>query len=199
MVSNYAGEILISGNDLARTGAVWSFYQDSNRICGFSADGECTLVTPSVYTLSSCKANISASSTPNQTPDYYDNCQWKTRTHAVTDDTVSFNPNALPDVMPSGATDTCASANANENTLCGFMGLFFAYYGSVGPFTGTERTTPSRTNRTTSSSHNTYDGPVGFVGFNQGNIVSWPQWNNGFAYSGGGKFNPQDAGSSYSS
>ena len=38
----------------------------------------------------------------------YDNCQWKTQNVTVSDNTISFDPSTLPDVMASGATDTCA-------------------------------------------------------------------------------------------
>ena len=194
VASNDAGEILISGNSLSQNWGGIVLYQDANRICGFSADGECTLVDPNVYTLASCKANITASSNPSQNPDYYDNCQWKTQNVTVSDNTISFDPSTLPDEMASGATDTCASANANGNTLCGFMGLF-SYYGQVGPFTGTEQDTAISDDQHNVFTHNTYSGPIGFSAFNQGNSVSWPQWNEGFAYSGGGTFDAQDAGS----
>ena len=195
VASNYPGELLISGNNLSQNWGGIVLYQDANRICGFSADGTCTLVNPSVYTLSSCKANLNAASSPSQNPDYYDNCQWKTQNVTVTGNTVSLNPNTLPDVMSSGAADTCASANANGNTLCGMMGLF-SYYGSTAPFIGTVQDTAMQTQNDIFSD-NTYTGPVGFVGFNQGNVVSWSQWSNGFTYSGGGTFHAQDAGSTY--
>ena len=193
VASNYSGELSISGNNLSQNWGGIVLYQDANRICGFSPDGECTLVDPSVYTLSSCKANITATSSPSQNPDYYDNCQWKTQNVSVTHNTVSFDPSTLPNVMFSGATDTCASANANGNTLCGFMGLF-SYYGQVGPFTGTEQDNAVSNLQNNVFADNTYTGPVGFNGFNQGNVASWSQWTSGFAYAGG-SFHAQDAGS----
>ena len=196
VASNYAGQLLVSGNTLSQNWGGIILYQDANRICGFSADGTCTLVNPSLYTLSSCKANVTASSSPTQNPDYYDNCQWKTQNVTVSNNAVSFNPSTLPNVMASGATDTCASANANDDTLCGFSGLF-SYYGSVAPFTSTEQDTAISDHQNNVFSGNTYTGPVGFDGFNQGNQVSWSQWNNGFTYSGGGTFNAQDAGSTH--
>ena len=128
-------------------------------------------------------------------PDYYDNCQWKTQNVSVANNTESFNPSTLPNVE-SGATDTCASANSNDDTLCGFNGLF-SYYGSVAPFTGTVVDTAVSDNQNNVFSDNTYVGPIGFDGFNQSNVVTWSQWSTGFTYSGGGTFNAQDAGSSY--
>jgi hypothetical protein len=79
MASNYPGVIDVWGNTLSHNWDGIVLYRDSNRMCGFYGDGSCTLVNPSVYTLASCKANITASSTPSQTPDYFDNCQWKTQ------------------------------------------------------------------------------------------------------------------------
>ena len=195
VASNYSGSIDIWGNNLSQNWGGIVLYQDSNRICGFSADGTCTLVNPSVYTLASCKANITASSTPNQNPDYYDNCQWKTQNVSVARNVISFNPSTLSNVE-SRAADTCASANSNDDTLCGFIGLF-SYYGSVAPFKGTEQDTAISDNQNNVFSDDTYTGPIGFDGFNQSNVVTWAQWSEGFTYSGGGTFNAQDAGSSY--
>ena len=194
VASNYAGTIDITGNRLSQNWGGIVLAQDSNRICGFSADGECTLVDPSVYTLASCKANITATSTPSQSPDYYDNCQWKTQNVAVTDNTISFNPNTLPNVQSGG--ESCNTANANGDTYCGVMGLF-SYYGQVGPFTGNEQDLAISDNQHNTFSDNTYSGPIGFSAFNQGNQASWSQWNQGFSYSGGGSFDAQDAGSTY--
>ena len=74
------------------------------------------------------------------------------------------------------------------------MGLF-SYYGQVGPLTGTEQDTAISDDQHNVFTHNTYSGPMGFSAFNQGNSVSWSQWNDGFAYSGEGTFDAQDAGS----
>ena len=163
VASNYSGQLLISGNVLTQNWGEIIVFHDSNRVCGFSADDACTLVNPALYTLSSCKANINASSTPSQNPDYYDNCQWKTQNVSVTGNTVSFNPSTLPNVISGG--ESCASANSNGDTLCGYMGLF-SYYGSVAPFTGTVVDTAVSDNQHNVFANNTYSGPVGFDGFN---------------------------------
>ena len=71
----------------------------------------CTLVDPSVYTVASCTANDTASATPSQNPDYFDNCRWKSQNISVTDNTFDFTP--------SNIGSDCTAANG-----CGFVGLF---------------------------------------------------------------------------
>jgi hypothetical protein len=47
---------------------------------------------------------------------------------------------------------------------------------------------------------NTYSGPWNFVGFNQGDVVTWSQWTAGFEDGNGSSasFNAQDTRSTYS-
>jgi len=100
-------------------------------------------------------------------------------------------------VLP-GAVDTCASANLNEDTMCGFMGLF-SYYGSTPPFIGTVQDNAISDLQNNVFADNTYIGPIGFDGYNQPNVNTWAQWTGGYVYSGPGgtPFDPQDAGSTY--
>ena len=107
--------------------------------------------------------------------------------------TESFDPSTLPNPEATGASDTCASANSNDDTLCGFNGLF-SYYGSVAPFEGTEQDTAISNDQNNVFSDNTYSGPIGFDEYDQSNAATWAQSTAGLAYSGGGTFNAQDTG-----
>ena len=168
----------------------WSgviLWENSNRYCGSSANtstGACTLVDPSVYTVSLCANNV-PTSTPARVPDYYDNCRWKTQNVAVTENTFDLTPTAV------GAT--CTAANG-----CGFNGLF-SEYGTYPPYT--EWVVPNHISNDQNDhfTDNSYTGPWNFMGFAQDEVVTWAQWTAGFNDSNGSgdHFGAQDAGSSY--
>ena len=79
-------------------------------------------VDPSVYSVASCTANDTASATPSQNPDYFDNCRWKSQNILVTDNTINFTP--------SNIGSDCTPANG-----CGFVGLY-SEYGTYAPYDG---------------------------------------------------------------
>ena len=135
--SNYnGGTMYVSGNVLVNNWGGMVLFQDSNRVCGFSVDGTCTLPVSSTYTLSSCKAAIGSltlAQAEAQVPGYLTNCVWPTQDLQVSGNTVQFDPANLYSGPFAGTTDTCQSANTNGDTYCGMMGLF-SYYGSIPAF-----------------------------------------------------------------
>jgi parallel beta-helix repeat protein len=125
-------------------------YQDPNRFCGSSVENACVLASnTATYNDTTCTANV-ASSSPGQSPDYYDDCQQK-----LTDNTISYNTfnfsaadiqnatPALPDetvadcvatTFTNGvANNTGSSPPTGDNYLCGFNGLFSSV-GSYAPY-----------------------------------------------------------------
>ena len=84
VASNYSGQLLISGNVFTNNWGGVVLWENSDRYCSDGSDNACTLVDPSVYTESSCAANLSEKSPV----DYYDNCRWKTQNVSVTNNTV---------------------------------------------------------------------------------------------------------------
>ena len=196
-----SGPMQIAGNDLVNNWGGIVVFQDSNRVCGFSSDGTCTLPAGNTFTLSSCQSELSGRTQAQAealTPDYYDDCQWKAQNIEVTDNTFDFDPQRLLTGPFTGRADTCASANSRDDTLCGVNGMF-AYYGSLSflPTTTVDVNVSDQQNNIWSD--NTYNGPSQFDAFNQSNIVNWGAWHSGFTFSPTGqRFDAEDAGSSYS-
>ncbi len=62
MASNYVGQMLISGNVLTDNWGGVILWENADRNCSHRSDDACTLVDPSMYTLSSCGANLSEKS-----------------------------------------------------------------------------------------------------------------------------------------
>ena len=95
----YNTESVISGNVLTDNWGGVDIYEDSDRFCGTQSDNTsndyCTLVNPSVYSVSSCTAHDTAAATPGQSPDYYDNCRWKSQNILVTDNTLNLTPSNI--------------------------------------------------------------------------------------------------------
>jgi hypothetical protein len=159
VASNYAGQFLISGNVLTDNWGGVVLWESANRYCGSGIDSYCTLVDPTVYTISSCQANLSQTSPV----DYYDNCRWKTQNVQVTGNTFNFTP--------ANVGASCISAN-----LCGFMGLFSNYGTSIYSATRTVAVTFQQNNVW---KNNTYTGPWEFFAWSQSNLdnpISWSQW-----------------------
>jgi hypothetical protein len=171
--------LTISGNDFIDNYGGVVLYQNGDRVCGFSDPGNCTLVDPSTYTEAACQADI----TERSPVDYYDNCTWKTQNVTVTGNTFAYHPASIP---------SCTFANT-----CGFNGLFGTWSGISGR-TGPEIPLEVSERQHNVFADNTYQGALGFTGFNQGDNVTWPQWHGGFTDSSGDQFSGQDAGSRYS-
>lgn len=182
--SAYSGTFAITGNTLTDNWDGVVLWENANRFCSDGSDGVCTLVNPSVYTIATCGANL-PTSTPSGNPDYFDNCRWKTQNVSVTSNAFSLTPANI------GAN--CTQANA-----CGQNALF-SEYGSSAPYQAWVVPTNISNHQNNVFSGNTYTGPWSFVGFNQGEVVSWAQWTTGFTdVNGSGvTFGPQDAGSTY--
>ena len=172
--SNYnAGPFLIANNVLSQNWGGIVLYQNSDRVCGFSSDAICTLINPAVYTLSSCKAHITASSSPSDNPDYYDNCRWKTQNVAVTHNLITFEPDSLPNVYVGG--ESCTTANAQGATFCGYSAIF-STYSSIAAYPGATEPLAISDQQGNSFSSNSYSGPMGYIAFNQGEQVTWARW-----------------------
>ena len=62
VASNYVGQMLISGNVLTDNWGGVILWENADRNCSHRSDDACTLVDPSMYTLSSCGANLSEKS-----------------------------------------------------------------------------------------------------------------------------------------
>ena len=182
----YSGTALISGNDFTDNWSGVVLWENSNRFCSDGSDDACTLVDPSVFTQSSCAANL-ATATPSGNPDYFDGCRWKTQNLEVTDNVFSFAQADIPG---------CELA-ANS---CGQNGLF-SEYGSTAPYQAWVVPDDISDNQHNVFSDNTYTGPWSFMGFTQGENVTWAQWTAGFADPNGSndRFNGQDSGSTYNS
>ncbi len=75
-----------------------------------------------MYTIDSCQANLTATSTASDDPDYFDNCRWKTQNVKVADNTFNFNPANI-------------GAGCTADALCGDVGVFseFGEFGSAYP------------------------------------------------------------------
>jgi parallel beta-helix repeat protein len=179
----------IDGNTFTDNWGGVVLWENSNRFCGDGSDGACTLVDPSVATLTSCPAALANSSEnqPSDTPDYFDLCRWKTQNVTVSNNVFNFNP--------SNIGSDCTVAN-----FCGFNALF-SEYGSTVPYTGWVVPLNISDHQNDVFEDNIYNGPWNFDGFNQGDVVDWSQWTSGFEDENGSNdfFNGQDSGSTYNS
>ena len=184
----YDTTFIVSGNNFTNNWSGVVLWENSNRYCGSSANPgtACTLVTPKVYSYTSCQADVPAS-TPTGSPDYFDNCRWKTENVDVSGNTFNFTPSAV-------------SPKCSPSTACG-LNAIFSEYGTYSPFKAWVVPNNISNNQDNHFSDNAYTGPWKFLGFNQGEIVSWTQWTKGFADSDGSgdHFGAQDAGSTFSS
>lgn len=179
--SDYRGVLRVTRNVLRTNWGGVVLWESSNRYCGDGSDPACTLVTPATYTTGTCRARL-AGSRPNQMPDYYDNCRWKTRTVLVAHNTFSFTPTGIP---------ACT-----VESWCGFNALF-SEYGSTTPWKGWAVPLDVADRQHDRFRTNTYRGPWHFDGFNQGDVVTWTRWTHGFTDWNGSNdhFAGQDQGS----
>jgi parallel beta-helix repeat protein len=172
--------LTISGNVFTDNYGGVVLYQNGDRVCGFSDGSNCTLIDPTVYTSSSCAAHI----TETSPVDYFDNCVWKTQNATVTGNHFSYNRSVIP---------SCTRANT-----CAYSALFGTYSGITGR-TGATIPLAVSNQQKNHFANNTYHGGLGFMAFNQGDKVTWPQWTQGFVDgSSRDTFSPQDAGSTFS-
>jgi hypothetical protein len=180
----YSGVALISDNTFTDNWSGVVLWENSNRFCSDGSDGACTLVDPAVFTQASCAANLPTATSAGN-PDYFDGCRWKTQNVEVTDNTFDFTQSNVPGCQLS-------ANNCGQNAL-------FSEYGSSPPFEAWVVPENTSNNQHNAFSDNTYSGPWSFVGFNQGDSVTWTQWTAGFADQNGSndQFTGQDAGSTY--
>jgi parallel beta-helix repeat protein len=176
--------LTVSNNQFTNNYGGVVLWENADRFCSDGSDGGCTLVDPSVYTIASCGANL-PTATPGQSPDYFDNCRWKTQNVVVTNNEFDFDPAALG--------PQCTVANA-----CGFNGLF-SQYGSTVPYQAWVVPLDISNLQNNVFQNNTYRGPWNFTAFS-GETVGWTQWTGGFnnGNGSGDHFNGQDTGSTYS-
>ena len=184
----YNTQSVISGNVLTDNWGGIDIYEDADRYCGTQSDNTsndyCTLVNPSVYSVSSCTAHDTASATPSQSPDYFDNCRWKSQNILVTDNTINFTP--------SNIGSDCTAANG-----CGFVGLY-SEYGTYAPYDGYVAPLNVVNNQNVVFSDNTYNGPLIFDSLTQFDTVSWAQWTGGYTDPNTNEaIKAQDAGSTF--
>lgn len=181
--SNEAAMLTITNNVFTNNWGGVVLWSNANRYCGDGYDHYCTLVTPSTYTLTSCREHVKGAKA-TETPDYYDNCLWKTQNVTVSDNRFTFEPGAV-------------GAACERSSECGFNGIF-SQYGTTTPWKAFTVPLNISDNQNNHFRDNTYDGPWKFQAFTLGKIASWKQWTKGFTYpSTGFHFNAQDAGSSY--
>jgi hypothetical protein len=179
-------------------------YENSNRACGVSNDALCTLVAPSTYTLASCAAHIPGGLT-SSTPDYVDNCRWKSQNITVADNTFNFTA--------ADIGSDCTTANT-----CGYNGLFseggtipsathsgswprgakYPYGDDVVPADISNH----QHNRFTDNRYCSSGAvPWRFVAFSQGNTMTESQWTSGAGRVAHSEdpFDAQDVGSTFTS
>jgi Right handed beta helix region len=186
VAGTFNSTLSISGNVFTDNWSGVVLWENSNRYCGSSANSstaDCTLVTPATYTVSSCGTHVPTSA-PTQSPDYYDNCRWKTQNVSVTGNTFNM-------------TTTAVGHGCSSSTGCGENALF-SEYGTYKPYTGWVVPTHISDDQHNHFSNNTYTGSWSFMGYDQSDIVSWTNWTKGYTDpNGGGHFTAQDAGSTY--
>ena len=159
VASNYAGQFVVSQNVLTNNWGGIILWENADRYCSDGSDGACTLVDPSVDTVSSCAAHLSETSPV----DYYDNCRWKTQNVLVEDNTLNL------DTAQVGASCTV-------NNLCGFNGLFSDYGTSIYGDTPTVAVAFHQNNE---FKDNVYNGPWNFFAWSLSNLanpVTWAEW-----------------------
>jgi hypothetical protein len=200
----YGSSFSISNNAFIDNWGGVTIYENSNRACGITNDVYCTLVNPGTYTLSSCAAHIPNGST-SASPDYVDNCRWKSQNISVSGNLFDFTPGDI------GAA--CVSSN-----MCGYNGLFSEPAttpdsthngiwpsGATYPYAGYTVPNNISNHQHIVFSDNQYCAGGGaawnFIGFAQGNALSQRQWTSGEtnAASSGDNFGAQDSGSTFSS
>ena len=152
-----------------------TLWENADRFCGSPANtstGYCTLVNPSVATLSTCNsANISRAP-------YLSDCRWKTQNVKVHHNTIKMNR---------------ANFFNCSTSMCGRNAIFSNYgtYPSWSPYKADTISKAITYNQGNVSSNNTYVGTWNFTVLDTGNFVSPSVWK-------AAPYN-QDAGSTFTS
>jgi hypothetical protein len=158
----YGQSFQITGNTFLNNWGGVILWENSNRFCNSPSNtstGVCTLVAPSVATISSCSAAHIAQAA------YYGDCRWKTQNVDVSHNVFEFDPASLG--------SACTLANE-----CGFQGVFSEYgtYPSWSPYKGTSIENHITFGQNNHFSQNTYNGPWRFMAQAQNNNVTWAKW-----------------------
>jgi chitodextrinase len=169
-VPNTAGikTITISNNTFTNNWSGVVLWENANRFCSNGLPTtECTLVDPSVATVSACQSALGNANEDKSTdsPDYFDLCRWKTQNVLVADNAFNVTPADI-------STDCTASRYCGTNAL-------FSEYGSNAPYTGATVPTNIAFNQNNVFTGNTYSGPWSFMAWSQGNLdypISWAAW-----------------------
>jgi hypothetical protein len=167
----YGGVLAVTANTFTDNWGGVVLWENADRYCGSGANtstGYCTLVSPSIATVSHCGNAGLIGNEP-----YINDCRWKTQNVVVSHNYFRFDPGRI------GAA--CTSAK-----YCGFNGVF-SQSGSWAPFRGTVVENHITFDQNNHFESNTYSGPWQFVVQGQGNAVGWSTWR-GIPYR-------QDAGS----
>ena len=163
MPGRFSGKLEIAHNSFLNNWSGVILWENSNRFCNSPANtssGYCTLVSPANVTLQSCN------SAKIDTEPYYDDCRWKTQN-------VSVEHNVF-DFVPASVGASCTAA-----TDCGFQGLFSEYgsYPTWSPYQGTVVEKHITFNQNNHFFDNVYNGPWQFMANQQGNVITWRDWN----------------------
>ena len=157
---SYGAAIDISDNTFTNNWAGVVLWENADRYCGTGANTStayCTIVDPSVATLSNCSNPRLIGTKP-----YYDDCRWKTQNVTVRNNDFTFDPAKI------GKDCTVAK-------YCGFNGVF-SQWGSWQPFKGTVVENHITTGQNNHFLSNTYKGPWAFSAGAQGSVLSWAAW-----------------------
>jgi parallel beta-helix repeat protein len=179
---SYPTQSVISGNTLVDNGGSIFLWQSPNRYCNDGFDDGCPLVGgghAGPFTPAGCSANL-PSATINTTThignrtgspleDWWSGCMWRTENVRITHNTIDFNPAQIMDCNHASWPD------------CGAGGIFSEYssttaYKSPGAWIIPTLLTFFQNDVW---SHNTYNGPLTFYAWSQGNgdnPVSWADW-----------------------
>lgn len=155
----YGNILAITGNTFTDNWSGVVLWENANRYCGGAntSTGYCTLVDPSVATISNCSNPHLVRITP-----YVDDCRWKTQNVVVSGNVFTFDPASIgPDCTPA--------------KFCGFNGIF-SQPGSWLPYQGLVVENHITFDQNNHFVSNTYNGPWQFVAQGQGHVVSWATW-----------------------
>ncbi len=151
----------VSGNIFNNNWSGVIEWENADRFCNSpnnSSTGVCTLVNPSVATLSSCNAN----NIPNQP--YYSDCRWKTQNISVHDNTFNTTPSAIPG---------CSFSKG-----CGFNGVFSNWGSSPSwsPYQGPKVENAITLGQNNRFFNNTYTGAWHFMPMDQSHSLTFSDW-----------------------
>ena len=168
---SYGAAIDISGNTFTNNWGGVVLWENADRYCSSGANtstGVCTLVDPSVATISNCSNSSLIGTKP-----YYDDCRWKTQNVLVRDNDFIFDPAKIGrDCTQRSTADSTASSASGAP-------------GSRTRAPWSKTTSPSA--RTTTSCRTLIKARGRFMAGQQGSVVSWETWQ--------GRPYDQDAGS----